>query len=605
MCGTDCGSCQEPDQVCNAQGQCVDRCIPDCGDRQCGLDPVCRSLSCGDCALPGPWCNDGVCSGCSTSSFCLYVVPAITDEPVLPTTSISQDLVSDRISLVAASGEYEPASFVIGANTGSISSLLAEATDLTGDGGSIPASAVDIRVVKCWQVSGTTMPYRGTRTLAPELLLKDDTLIKVEGEENYVKLTAGDYVWISDPVPPTDPSPAVEDMPIRDSSTLLPVDIPAGTNKQFWVTVHVPENAAPGVYDGTIDLSTETDGPVAQLALELEVLPFDLLPSMMTHIVSHRGLLSSEGTISMDAKNVEQYQAELLDILAHSDTSTMAQPYYVGESTPIETYGEALSMRQAAGAPRDELFSSYFITDWGEYPSIEDVAAKAQEIMALAGGQVYFEGDDEAQGGALSIQRPVWEAIRSVGGKMWACGHRVGAGADVGEDNFSLMGDIQDVFVCARAPDAAEAAGWHGVGHEILCYANPMSGLEKPETYRRNYGLLLWQNDYDGGLAIYQWKGGLIWNDFDDPDNWRAHVFAYPTVNGVIDTTEWEGWREARDDIRYLTTLLDAVEKAKADGMDTSAAETWLAGLKTEDLGTQDLDAIRRQMIDFILSLAT
>jgi len=35
------------------------------------------------------------------------------------------------------------------------------------------------------------------------------------------------------------------------------------------------------------------------------------------------------------------------------------------------------------------------------------------------------------------------------------------------------------------------------------------------------------------------------------------------------------------DDARYLTTLLKAIANAKAAGKDTSAAETWLAGLKS------------------------
>ena len=96
---------------------------------------------------------------------------------------------------MASRGEYEPASFVIRANE-DISSLQVEATDLTGASGSIPSSNVDIRVVKCWYQAGVDVDEMSPKLLTPELLLKDDSLVKVEGEENYLKIS-GEYLWIS------------------------------------------------------------------------------------------------------------------------------------------------------------------------------------------------------------------------------------------------------------------------------------------------------------------------------------------------------------------------------------------------------------------------
>jgi len=41
--------------------------------------------------------------------------------------------------------------------------------------------------------------------------------------------------------------------------------------------------------------------------------------------------------------------------------------------------------------------------------------------------------------------------------------------------------------------------------------------VEKPLTMRLNYGLALWQNNYDGEMSFaYQANAGrIIWNDFD------------------------------------------------------------------------------------------
>jgi hypothetical protein len=77
----------------------------------------------------------------------------------------------------------------------------------------------------------------------------------------------------------------------------------------------------------------------------------------------------------------------------------------------------------------------------------------------------------------------------------------------------------------------------------------------------------------------------------------------YPTVDGVIDTIQWEGFREGVDDVRYLSTLLDRVAYAKTKGINTSAIENWLADLKQSNLATQNLDNIRSQMASYIVSL--
>lgn len=56
-----------------------------------------------------------------------------------------------------------------------------------------------------------------------------------------------------------------------------PIDIEAGTTRQFWLTAHVPDDAAPGQYRGS--LTFEADGVAPQsLPISLEVYPFRLQP---------------------------------------------------------------------------------------------------------------------------------------------------------------------------------------------------------------------------------------------------------------------------------------------------------------------------------------
>jgi len=153
--------------------------------------------------------------------------------------------------------------------------------------------------------------------------------------------------------------------------------------------------------------------------------------------------------------------------------------------------------------------------------------------------------------------------------------------------------DILDTSVKAYELVPAEAAQWHSYGHEILSYGNPQVGIENPEIYRNNYGVALWNAGYDGAMDFeYQCAYGDIWNDYDrQTEHYRDHVFAYPTSNGVIDTIQWEGWREGVDDTRYVAALI------KKEGSDTSAKTIVSAGLsKNENMTT-----IRKKVIEQIL----
>jgi len=136
------------------------------------------------------------------------------------------------------------------------------------------------------------------------------------------------------------------------------------------------------------------------------------------------------------------------------------------------------------------------------------------------------------------------------------------------------------------------------VGHKIFSYANPQVGEEEPETFRRNFGLVLWKAGYDGAMDYaYQHGFGHIWNDFDYEGR-RDASFTYPTVNGIVGTIQWEGFREAVDDVRYITTLEQAIEAAR-DIEQARQAQQWLDDLDPSG----DLDQIRQRAVWWIKRL--
>ncbi len=577
----------------------------------------------------------------------VYATPAITNNPILPWAELPANP-SDVMVLRACRGEYEPASFVAYPIVNDLT-LEASATDLAGSAGTIGSDSVDLRVVKCWYQAGGGEGYskppkyvegvgekdimilentpvdEGRRILTPELLLKDDDLVKTEKwyRQNFVKLQYPDgkkrWLWTSAPkvvfpdgstAEPWIMSPdtlgkqgdcSVENMPIRDAQTLQPVSIPKRSSKQFWITVHVPADAQAGAYEGKVELRSQ--GRLLEtLRLKLEVLPFDLEAnclesSIYLHFFGTKGFIgialdeTGKGTVGPDVRSVEQYRAELKNLLAHGvDNPT--------ESVPLEQLETALKLRREVGMTSKILYHTYEgLGGWTVKPVDVERLKKVVELAKKYDyKEVYFYGLDEAQGDRLKQSRPELEKIHQAGGKIFAAG----LATSLGGDSFDVVGDLQDLMVMSYTPLKADADKWHSKGHKIMSYANPQSGFEKPETYRRNYGLLLDYAKYDGGMTFsYYWFG---WNDFNIWPPYRDHNFVYPTADGVIDTIQWEGYREGIDDLRYLAKLRKAIAGAEKSGAAKQAAavKTFIENVNIEKA---DLVALRNEMIGWILEL--
>ena len=534
----------------------------------------------------------------------IYVVPAITDSKILPKSLISSSYISDTITFKASPGEFEPASFVILANQ-DINSMTIESTNLTGSGGTIPITDVDIRIVKCWYQGDYSnyMNYNNAwnlsvkgRYLTPELLLKDDSLIKVTGEnwtpwnapnktgKNYLKLTNGSYIDISSSTPQNSNNLIIpiSQRPIKDATTLKPVSILKGYNKQFWITLHVPDNANAGNYSGTITLRTGAN-IIRQLQLNLQVFPIILSKPNLEYSLYYRGRITDKGSLSSQDKTIEQFTAEMRDMLDHGVTN----PSILFVPTEDKMM-QVLSIRNQVGLNSTNLY------DFGlGFESVDEFLYFKSLISPYGVINLYANCPDE-QNISDDVNRSKITAIHKLGGKVMNA---------QSVSQADSVANILDLAIVSYGPSVELANKYHMYGHKVYSYANPQVVSEYPRLFRMNYGLLLWQKNYDGAMDYaYQQSYGDIWNDFDYT-TYRDHCFVYPTMNGVIDTVQWEGFREGVDDVRYLTTLKNAIISAKSQGRDTSVVESWLANLKDSDLTYQDLNAIRLQMINYTLSL--
>ncbi len=546
------------------------------------------------------------------ASITIRVVPAISAVPILPTQKIKVENATPTISLAAAKGEYEPISFVIRSDE-RLTAVRLEPTRLIGKSGVLSANTLDVRVVKVWyQATGAwKSEYRlgeGAQ-LVPELLLHDDSLVRVDRttRTNFLRLDfpkGSRYVSVTDPhIPSGRVNPPNSAFPVRDANHLLPLILEPHETKQFWLTVHVPATAAAGTYDGSLRLSADGN-LLAEIPLHVEVLPFALAPPTLVYSVYYRGrLVQGDGTVSSEYKDTRQLRAELTNMLAHGignptvyqlnpDPQAHRHDVAAEQKRLLPQY---LEIRRAVGMAREPL---YLLKTFGATEDAKDLKRVVKEVTALrklatdyGATKLYVYGKDEAKHKALVAQNSVWKQIRRAGGRIFAAGSR---------GSYESMAALTDLLVLNGAPSKGDAARMHALGNKIFCYHFPQSGPENPALFRLNYGLRLWQANYDGAMVYaYQHAGGTgtVWNDFDNKKT-RDLNLTYPTVEQPIDTLAWEGLREAVDDVRYIATLERLIDAAPGRTSDARVAKEYLARVRRAD--TADPDSVRRQVTGYI-----
>ena len=502
--------------------------------------------------------------------FTYYCLDPVANKRILPHSSPETlGEAGGKLTLAACRDEYESISFAVYARQ-DLKNLQLEIRDLRSVGHVISKSSFDPYVVKCWYQAGRDVMFHdGVKRFVPELLLKDDDLVRVDSksETNSVRSTAEDgstkYLSASG----KDPE-ALEELRPIDAATLQPVTISADTLKQFWLTLHIPKDAAAGKYTGSIRLSAQSIKSV-EIPIDVTVYDFELAQPKMIYSIYYPGKLSDEqpsGTIAAHYKSEEQMRAELSDMVAHGVRHPNLWQAYSEELVP-----RVLQLRKEAGMPNDRLFIN--MPAGAPHHSAGKIEGWRKLTCSFGYKDIYLYGEDEAHGNRLRMQKPSWGNVQKAGGKMYASAWK--------EDPFEVMGGLLNVLVWSGGCQPEKAKRWHSVGSEIFSYSNPQVGVEEPLLYRYNYGLALWKADYDGAMTFaYQWAYGHIWNDFDS-EKFRDHCFSYPTINGVVGTIQWEGFREGVDDVRYITTLEQAIEKA-GDTEIARTARRWLAGLKAE-----------------------
>ena len=552
-----------------------------------------------------------------------YSVPAMSNIKRTQHTYPEDGTLGGAVRMVAAKGEFEAASLVLYpfASAGKVE---LKVSDLVGKNGKIPASAVDLKIVKIWYQAGTAwysyFADSTARELVPELLLNDENLVKVDRKtkDNYLRVDypmpkGSKYVWISSPENINVKFNEYTE-PVRDAKTLQPFSLTAGEFKQIWLTFEAPKTAE-GIYSGTISLTVDGK-PQAAIPMEIRVLPFelpdpktnyDLTREYYASIYNNNGLAGNRGDLEKEKERLFNYY---VNMRKHNVMYPLISPMTLGCE---KIFAEQLEIYKKAGLRTDALFNSVSGIDASfilssavrnvpieKQPTPKSLihqADAALEIIRKVVGPTtnYALGWDEPGMVTLVSERKPWMYLHDKGVKVLST---------ASETHLIYSGYNEDFVTCGGAYSKEASDKWHAIGARVTSYAAPHTGPENPDFVRRTHGMDLYKADCDG--TINYMLNGFPWNDFVGTEyNFRSFNLIYPGIDGPIDTLEWEGFREAIDDVKYATLLRQLANQAIATGKTQNVyqgrmALQWLTLLDSKKC---DLNAARLEMISYILKL--
>lgn len=372
------------------------------------------------------------------------------------------------------------------------------------------------------------------------------------------------------------------------------LDLKGGRNERIWLTLHVPENAKPGLYRGSVAL--ECGATTAKTPIELRILPIVLRedPSKLFGIYYHHPLdqmFSAKDDISREYFR-RKADMEHRDMLAHGTRNVVLSVYAPpadgeGKFTfQWETLAAKLAMWKdhgfvgpvVMGINTGGVYEKHMKERYGSHlrgvkappQAFSDeitLMVKAIESERLARGWpefLYYPVDEPGHGESeVAFMVTVLKACKAAGVRTYVT-------ADPTADIFAAMRPFIDVW-CTQpfAPDRETViTDSRARGVEYWCYPNHVNGENDhtPVTgARMTYGFGFWRS---GFRTLIPWiYSATVGDPFNYLDGSVQDFFNRTEPDGApIPVAMWEAYREGYDDYRYIFTLEQLIAEAKAKG---------------------------------------
>jgi hypothetical protein len=463
--------------------------------------------------------------------------------PIYPWTNPTPEEVNPTLRLFASPGEYEPLTFTVRPLR-----AVRRATVTVPAIGPVPARAIEVRKVR-YVKARRNYSDSGLYRIVPDILDR----------------------WSGGP-------------------------LAADENATFWLTVHVPEDAPPGLYRSRLRFTA--DGKAADVPVELRILDVTLQedPKHTYGIYYYDPSRRAEEAPDEVSRQHWIHKAELehADMVAHGTRNVTLDCWSGAMDDQGEFEGLAASFARLQGqldrANRYGFESPYMLSISTESiyekytgerlrshlagvkmppePFFAELTALVrtieQERQRRGWPEFIYQPFDEPSSdpAVVGFMTRVFATVKAAGVRTYT----TAAPEKPGYQPFQPYVDVwcTQTFLPDRETVLADMA--QRPGREYWCYPNDISG-ENDHTpaagARMTYGFGFWRSGFVRLIPwIYQYSVG-------DPDNnldGRMMDFMVRSEpDGTpIPVTLWEAFREGYDDMRYIHILEHAIAVAKA-----------------------------------------
>jgi len=390
--------------------------------------------------------------------------------------------------------------------------------------------------------------------------------------------------------------------------------------REIFLTIKVPEEAKPGLYKGSIIVSPE-NLQASEISLSLEVLPFKLkeVPHKrygMYYYLS-KGFVAAPDTVDIELQDMKAHGIDVFYPSLGIRYSTEETGDIVPDYSAIE---KGLSILRKNGFKKATvIIDTGFVelyTLLGHKISPSDTYKDKDKIPELLNDQRFLQLAKNAIEGLESVKKkfPEFEILLTHLDEVFNNGRLplyialTKAAKQVPGWKYYITFDTQfperdamrkeiDPYVDVRSRHTFSFEWWLARGHTIeeynqelkesgdiaAAYPNPVGAYTDAEYYRIFMGIENWIMPFTYQIPwIYNSISKDPFNDLDG--NWSDFVFGFYSEKDkeFVSTKIWEGFREGRDDLRYLYTLETLIKENKERNPKTAKeAEEWLKEVRS------------------------
>jgi len=496
--------------------------------------------------------------------YVLFARPSI--EPVYPNTRPLPDERLQALVAFAAPGQFQAVTLAL-YPVRELVNLKVRASSLTCPAGEIPADCIDVRLGTYWNVAYPSYTTIRTYRRTPELL---------------------------------------ERVTVHTS--------PAGECQRYWLTVHVPEDAKPGLYRGTVTIWDDGFDRAVAVPIALRVLGFRLQKDPAKHYSAYFYVRNesfyhgrSEAFIRQAADNDYRAMADFgLDMLPTLGLSCedgrritvrhageIDRMLRAGLRGPVPVTADGVIARVYHDTTPDGKRGSHWRISRMPPPAFSD---RVTELFRA------FQLERKAKGWPEFICCPMDEVDHSckefgvqVYAAVKAAGMRTYATKDPLEPDAAAYAPYLDIW-CSQPYSVPFERIVAQKRYEYWCYPNHNAGEIKDRLTmckggRMTYGFGFWRSGYTT-LIPWNWNWTCAADPFDYLRGSESGCGQRMDDQGeVIPAVYWVCFREGYDDARYLYTLQQAIVQ-RQDSVDPACRAAVQAGRRV----LQDTwDAIRVQ----------